>query len=322
MTNLLIYFFSLFLIASIFMASKPDTQESKKLESKKEEQAEMQVVQLSKGDTTGFARMRETFTERNTGYDMHFISNANKIAANQSNRLVFIQGGEGIAQVTGEDTSSFTVGDIIHLAPSISLEADQSFDALVFTVPQPLPENIPSYIRPDWDPNITDVPGGCATENNAYRRILLTWLDKVGPYQYHALNAHRVRIMDSFTHYHPKEGGFDEFYLVQMVMPGARLYTSDKVETIKDPSSVDANETDTLLKETKLNVGDLVYLPRGIAHRGYGGVLAHVITVPGFVPGSEIGLDHHLRAINEKLSLNGKDAIPYNEFASTHAVVK
>ena len=79
-------------------------------------------------------------------------------------------------------------------------------------------------IRPDWDPNITDIPGGCATETNAYRRILLTWKQEVGQYLYHALNAHRVRIMDSFSHYHPVEGGFDEFYLVQMALPDAQYY--------------------------------------------------------------------------------------------------
>ncbi len=293
-------------------ADKPENQD----------QAQVRVVHLSEGDTSGLSEMRAIFKERNPGYDMHYYSGVTRLSGEGEVRLAFIQKGEGLAQLNGQDTSSFSVGDIVHLENDDYITADKSFDALVFKVPKPLPENIPAFVRPDWDPNITDVPGGCATETNAYRRILLTWLDKVGPYQYHALNAHRVRIMDSFTHYHPMDKGFDEFYLVQMAMPGARLYTSDKVAEIQNPESVSKNEVGGLLNEIKLNVGDLVYLPRGIAHRGYGGVLAQVITVPGFVPGSEIGLDHHLRAINERLSLEEEKALPYNKFASTHAVVK
>src|SRR5690606_3808890 len=140
-------------------------------------------------------------------------------------------------------------------------------------------DNIPGFIRPDWDPNITDVPGGCATETNAYRRILLTWKKDVGHYLYHALNAHRVRITDSFSHYHPKVGGFDEFYLVQMVQPEARIITSEKTEVIVQPEKVTKKQTEDLLREDALSVGDLVYLPRGVVHRGVGGVLAQVITV-------------------------------------------
>ena len=151
---------------------------------------------------------------------------------------------------------------------------------------------------------------------------LLTWLSKVGPYQFHALNAHRVRIMDSFTHYHPKEGGFDEFYLVQMAMPDAQIITSPFVDKIERPNSISKIQALRLLRRTKLKVGDLVYMPRGVVHRGLNGVLAQVITVPGFVPGSEIGVDHHLKAINESLELQDSDTLPYNVSASYEAIVK
>lgn len=57
-------------------------------------------------------------------------------------------------------------------------------------------------------------------------------------------------------------------------------------------------------------------------HRGVEGVLAQVITVPGFIPGSEIGVDHHLRAINERLNLEGDEALPYNEEHSDKAVIR
>jgi ribosomal protein L16 Arg81 hydroxylase len=77
-----------------------------------------------------------------------------------------------------------------------------------------------------------------------------------------------------------------------------------------------------MLKSTPLEVGDLVYLPRGIMHRGIGGVLAQVITVPGFIPGSEIGVDHHLKAINNSLNLKKNEALPYNEEAANAPVIK
>lgn len=286
------------------------------------EKAQIQIVHLSKGDTSGFADLRQSFISRNPGYDLDFFYQVNKIPKKQTYRLVFIQSGEGNVQVDEEHTSAFSVGDIIYLDKGETLESNINLDALVFDVPDPLPDEIPSFIRPDWDPNITDVPGGCATETNAYRRILLTWEDKVGTYLYHALNAHRVRIMDSFTHYHPEEGGFDEFYLVQMVLPEAKLITSTQVDLITQPEKVTKNEAKKLLESTPLEVGDLVYIPRGIAHRGLGGVLTQVITVPGFIPGSEIGIDHHLKAINDRLSLEGNQALPLNESASLSEIIK
>ena len=193
---------------------------------------------------------------------------------------------------------------------------------LLFESPHAFPSEIPSVIRPDWDPNITDIPGGCATETNAYRRILLTWKQEVGQYLYHAVNAHRVRIMDSFSHYHPVEGGFDEFYLVQMALPDASIITSNRVAQITEPMSVTADMAAELLESTSLEVGDLVYLPRGVMHRGIGGVLAQVITVPGFIPGSEIGVDHHLKAINQNLNLSDKQALPYHSDAANGPVIK
>ncbi|MEK6480701.1 hypothetical protein WJR50_24365 [Catalinimonas sp. 4WD22] len=286
-----------------------------------ENEAQIQIVNLSKGDTSGFDALRSSFKKRNPGYDLDFFFQQKSLPSKDAYRLVFIQTGEGEVSIK-EKSSEFSVGDIIYLDKGESLESDSKLDALVFDVPDPLPSEVPQFIRPDWDPNITDVPGGCATERNAYRRILLTWKDEVGEYLYHALNAHRVRIMDSFTHYHPIDGGFDEFYLVQMVLPGARLITSTNVDLIEQPHKLEQADAHNLLQSTDLEVGDLVYIPRGIAHRGLGGVLTQVITVPGFIPGSEIGIDHHLRAINESLSLEGEDAIPYNKDASEQAVIK
>ncbi len=286
------------------------------------ERDQAQVVRLGEGDPAAFSRIREVFQARNPGYDLEYFHQVRALPATPSERLAFVQGGGGTATLSSADSSKVSVGDIICLRQEESIGLDSLLDLLVFTVPEALPAELPAFIRPDWDPNITDTPGGCATETGAYRRILLTWLGKNGPYLYHGLNAHRVRIMDSFTHYHPREGGFDEFYLVQMALPEARILTSSYVDLIVAPESVTAEQSKNLLQETPLQAGDLVYLPRGVAHRGLGGVLAQVITVPGFIPGSEIGLDHHLRAINERLALPAGRELPYNREASREAVVK
>lgn len=273
------------------------------------------------GDAEGFAELRALFRERNPGYDVEHLPDLGRVEAGDTARVVFVQTGPGKGSV-GEPTSELDVGDIVLLRPGQSLLAEGELSGVAFRVPEPLPDELPPFVRPDWDPDITDTPGGCAEETGAYRRILLTWLPEVGPYVYHALNAHRVRIMDSFSHYHPVEGGFDEFYLVQMVMPEARLLTSDRVDLIEDPDAVSAEQAGELLDEHPLEVGDLVYLPRGTMHRGVGGVLAQVITAPGFRPGAEIGVDHHLRAIDERLGLAGEASLPYHEKASVEAVVK
>ena len=46
-----------------------------------------------------------------------------------------------------------------------------------------------------------------------------------------------------------------------------------------------------------------------------GGVLAQVITVPGFVPGAEIGVDEQLVRINERLGLTEERALPVHGVA-------
>jgi len=295
----------------------------------------VQIANVSKdGNKEKFESIRHVFKDRNPGYDMAYLSGVLTVEAQENNLVMFVQeiGGVTNQDVLTEATiqgnpgsikhSETIVGDILILQGGERIEFKTEMGLLVFTVPIEAEQDLPAFIRPDWDPLITDVPGGCATDIDAYRRILLTWQQDVGEYIYHAINAHRVRIYDSFSHYHPVEGGFDEFYLVQMVKPGAKIITSDSVELIKNPDQVERSQLDDLLNEYELDVGDLVYLPRGVMHRGYGGVLAQVITIPGFIPGSEIGVDHHLKAINERLGLKGDKALPYNEEHSHEAVIR
>jgi len=282
------------------------------------------VARLDRSDRKGFAEIRAQFTKRNPGYDIAYYPELGDLEASERPRVVFVQSEPGSVTIDSasgaEQRSEATVGDVVLVRPGEVLRSVCA--GLVFEVPDPLPTGLPSFVRPDWDDAITDTPGGCATETGAYRRILLTWLDGNGPYVYHALNAHRVRITDSFSHYHPKQGGFDEFYLVQMSNPTSLLLTSEKTERIVAPASVSADEASSLLTEHRLRVGDLVYIPRGVVHRGLGGVLAQVITVPGFRPGAEIGVDHYLQAINERLALNGPARLPVHAAAAHEAVVK
>jgi hypothetical protein len=289
------------------------------------QQAKVQIAHLSKGDTAGLASIRQAFMANNPGYDLAYLPSSKEVKAQDLNKVIFVQEGEGTASILSKSKqhgSELTVGDIVLLRKGEKMESETPFGLLVFTVADAPEEDIPGFIRPDWDPHITDIPGGCATETNAYRRILLTWKSDVGKYLYHALNAHRVRITDSFSHYHPKKGGFDEFYLVQMVQPNARIITSEKTDVIVQPEKVSKEAAENLMQEHTLSVGDLVYLPRGVVHRGIGGVLTQVITVPGFIPGSEIGVDHHLRGINERLGLTGNATLPFNIEASSAPMIK
>ncbi|MXZ38424.1 MAG: hypothetical protein F4Z19_09255 [Holophagales bacterium] len=276
-----------------------------------------------------FARVKEHFETANPGYAMTFLAAATEIAADASSRLVFVQtpveeepAAAEIQAASGTTATELHVGDIAVLRPDERLTVEPAIAALVFDVPDTPGPGVPAAIRPDWDPDITDVLGGCATETGAYRRILLTWLNDNGPYTFHGLNAHRVRITDSFTHYHPVDTGFDEFYLVQMSNDEDRILTSYHAADIESPGTMTPELAGQLFDVHDVRAGDLIYLPRGVIHRGLGGVLAQVITVPGFRPGTEIGVDHHLLAINERLGLEGDDALPYNVEASTEAVVR
>jgi hypothetical protein len=283
----------------------------------------MRIAHLGRpgGDPDGFAALREDFVGRNPGYDLAWLPRAVALAAVPRPRIAFVQDGLAVG-LAGGARSELGRGDLVVLRPEEALALDRPLGLLVFTVPEPIPDGIPAFLRPDHDALLTDTPGGCATRADAYRRVLLTWLGQNGPFQYRALNCHRVRMQDSFSHYHPEVGGFDEMYLVQEVQPGGRLYTSEQVARIEAPETVGRDEVEGLLREVELAVGDLVWVGRGQMHRAVGGVLAQVITVPGFVPGSEIGVDHHLRAIDERLGLSGAAALPFHLEASERAVVK
>jgi hypothetical protein len=270
------------------------------------------------GDEAGLRKLRAAFVASNPGYDLFVELDATRVTRDAPT-VLFVQVGQGLARVAHDDArapsgSAVAVGDVVLLRTGETLDCAPAIGVVGFELPDALPLDLPTFVRPDWDPLITDTPGGCATETGAYRRMLLTWLPENGPYVLdvdRALNAHRVRITDSFTHYHPIQGGFDELYLVQMVQPGARLLTCDDADAVEQ-ESVTRERAGELFDVHELAVGDLVYLPRGTIHRGLGGVLAQIIAVPGFVPGTEVGVDEHLRALNRRLELTGADALEHH----------
>lgn len=287
----------------------------------------VRIAHLTEAGAPGFDELERAFEASNPGYRLAWHPACRELRSSASVRVAFVHGADQRAEPMaeaqiGEQRSEVTVGDALVLRPDETLILSQAVDLLVFDTPLDVHPLVPSFVRPDWDPDLTDQPGGCAEDTGAYRRILLTWLSTVGPYVYEGLNAHRVRITDSFSHYHPVTGGFDEFYLVQGLEEGAALLTSTATDRLIDPQSVEAAEVAGLIERQQLAVGDLVYLPRGVVHRGLGGVLTQVITAPGFLPGAEIGVDHLLRAINKRLGLNGRHALPFNDRASAAAVVK
>ena len=274
----------------------------------------VRVASLGAGgdDPPGFAALARDFEAANPGYGLAWHGGVNLVEPRESVRVLFVQGGGAYASVGNSvHPRELTVGDVVLLPPGRRLEASAPLDLLEFSVPADARTlgGLPQTIRPDWAPNITDEPGGCATETGAYRRLILTRAHTGGAYVFDALNAHRVRIQDSFTHYHPREGGFDEFYLVQMANPESRILTSEHVDAVVE-RRVTAEEVSDLFHGRTLEVGDLVYLPRGTIHRGVGGPLVQVIAVPGFLQGAELGVDEPLAALNAALGLTGEDALP------------
>lgn len=261
-------------------------------------------------DPAPLAALVATFEANNPGYRIRWASAGAFSEPTESAQVLFIQGSPFRASVDGQ-ASDLTCGDIVVLRAGQSFEAEATDRVLAFGVPDAPPEDLPTFLRPDHDPLIHNEPGGCAEESDAYRRVLITWSKAHGPYTWRSINAHRVRMTDSLSHYHPEVGGFDELYLVQDAPPGARLYTSPDATRLEDPDALQREDLAELVQEIPLRRGDFVYQQRGVMHRATGGVLAQVITAPGFIPGREIPLDHHLEALNRRFDLRGQDALPH-----------
>ena len=290
-------------------------------------QSSIPVAHLGRvgGDPDGLRALADSFLANNAGYCVESFAAIESLEAGES-RALFITVGSAHAMICadGEESASspVTVGDLVWLRGGEALALDAACSLVSFGIPGELPPSLPSFIRPDHDPKITDTPGGCAEEERAYRRILVTWLADNGPYTFDGLNAHRVRMWNSFSHYHPPEGGFDELYIVEEVEEGGLIHISLSRDRIESPQDVSLAEASELLCALTPERGDLIYIPRGVIHRATGGVLAQVITVPGFKPGLEVGVDHHLRAINERLGLEGEAALPFQEAASSGPLIK
>ena len=184
--------------------------------------------------------LTDAFAERNPGCSLAWRPQSRGLTPGDDLCVAFVQEGEAHARV-GAQGSELGPGDLILLGPDQGLELDAPLDLLSFQLPGERPE-APAFIRPDHDPRLGDRPGGCAEEREAYRRLLLTWAPEHGPYICRSLNAHRVRMWDSFSHSHPVGTGFEELYLVQDAAPGSRLFWSDQVATIERSSELEREE--------------------------------------------------------------------------------
>lgn len=202
------------------------------------------IAHLGRDDAEGFAALRDRFVAFNPDYDLSWSADCRELETCDRPRVVFVHRGAGHVTV-GADQSPVAVGDVVLLRPGVALSADAPLGLLAFTttdgIDHPIDDAIPAILRPDHDPRITDEPGGCATAADAYRRVVLTWLGKNGPYNYRALNCHRVAMTDSFSHYHPREGGFDEMYWCRTCDPAAVCWSPSRSGESKIPTRSRAN---------------------------------------------------------------------------------
>lgn len=57
-------------------------------------------------------------------------------------------------------------------------------------------------------------------------------------------------------------------------LPKNMLFCKKELYYFQNPKEVTRDQVKDLFREYQLAVGDLVYFPREVMHRGYGGVLA------------------------------------------------
>ena len=261
----------------------------------------------------GLAELEAFFQEQYPGYAIQTAQVAGE-AGQGVHAVTFIQAGEGRVSIEGGEPIDLRVGDLVLQRPGKPHEFHGSMETVTFLLPadQVLDAAIPDVVRPDFDPKLSDRPGGCATDPGAYRRLLLTWNPDRGPYVHRGFNCHRVRIDDSFSHFHPVDGGFDEFYLVQEAPKGAVLLVSRRTSDLLS-DSVREDELEQVMQRIPLEAGQLIMIPRGVTHRGMGGAVVQVLAVPGFKPGQEIAMDEAIRRVNGRFALTGQRALPSHE---------
>ncbi len=246
--------------------------------------------------------------ERNPGVGLAWFDSASRLGWGPavSNVVLFVHVGQGRA-LLGDRESDYDTGDMVLLRRGQEARFDPPAGILAFTVEEPLPAELPWIVRPDEDPRILG-----ATAGGLERRDLLAWRPEQGPYVYRGLNARRERILDSTTHYHPLEGGYDELFLIQHTEPGAHLWIGEQLKPFLDPEQVPPDPASGFLRQVYVESGDLIYVPRGVVHRAVGGILAQVIAIPGFLSGGEIEVDSAIRRIDERLGPEHPSLMPFH----------
>lgn len=265
---------------------------------------------------TGFDALHQSFLAQLPGYDVVLGAgnDGRELAFPARHAVSFVQNGSGTVRFGEGEPLDVRVGDLIIHRPGESCSVGKGVETVSFLFPesQTIDAAIPNLIKPDFDPGLTDRPGGCATDPGAYRRLLLTWNPERGPYVHHGFNCHRVRIDDSFSHYHPVDGGFDEFYLVQEAPVGATLLISHQTRALLS-DAVQREDVASVIERIPLEAGQLIMIPRGVTHRGLGGAVVQVLAMPGFLAGKEIPMDASIKRVNDRFVLSGARALPTHE---------
>lgn len=155
-------------------------------------------------------------------------------------------------------------------------------------------------------PFLKNVPGGCNSAPNAFRRLLLSWHVETGspdePDGINRVNAHMVYIAagQSRPHYHPAEpvgGGLPQTELYLAPDPLYQgLETADRRPALQLFPDVDDPDHFTTVA---LAPGSTVLIPPGVGHRAID-ALVNVVAVPGFKPRNERDLEPTASAYQER----------------------
>ena len=109
----------------------------------------VRIVHLGQdGAAADLARIQAAFAQGNPGYDLDYLPELDGVAADERPRIAFVQSGAGEASVAEGEPAELATGDIVLLRPGESLADDGLHSAVVFTVKDPLPASLPTFIGP------------------------------------------------------------------------------------------------------------------------------------------------------------------------------
>ena len=141
----------------------------------------------------GLDALARSFAERNPGSSIDFLPAARPTRRRRPSGGVRPAGPAGRGRWCGSlETTPLRVGDLLPLKPG-GRWSSTGPSISSCSIAEPLASTVPSVIRPDFDPALTDSPGGCATDPGACRAPPHLG-PAAGPYVNRGFNCRRVRI--------------------------------------------------------------------------------------------------------------------------------